>query len=556
MSISRWRVRATAAAAALVATGLLAGCGGSSGSSGSGASGVLTVTTGAAGTFAEDFNPFSPNVEDATNGMIYEPLYYFNTVKTGQINPWLATGYTWSDSGKTLAFQLRHGVTWTDGQPFTSDDVVYTLGLAKNNVALNKYALPLADIKANGQYGVTVTFTKPAYSDFYFLAGKTMMLPKHIWTKITNPTTFLNTKPVGTGAFILSKFANQVFELTANPHYYFPGMPRFKTVRFLAFNGNDSSDAAIESGQVDWSGSFIPNIQKTYLGRNPKFRLTNIPLAVGFLVPNMKTGPTTSLAVRQAISAAINRQFISQSVYNGQSSATNSEALLSPNYDVVRDPSLANAKIVDNDPNKAKSILTAAGYQLGANGMFNNPNGSPLTISLKVISGYTDYVSDVQIIAQEAKAAGINLAVQGESYSAFTSDQDSGNFQLLIDNFGYTPSPYAYYDQLLDSRIAQPIGQSDTVGNFGRYANPTVDALLSDIAQQPDETTAKQDFYQIEQAFIQDLPDIPLFQQQDEIEFNGAQVTGFPTTDNPYAAPAVYIQPDIGWVAMRLAPAS
>jgi len=556
MSNTRWRVLATAATAALVATGLLAGCGGSSGSAGSGASGVLTVTTGAAGTFADDFNPFSPNQEDATNGMIYEPLFFFNTVKTGQTSPWLATSYTWSDGGKTLDFQLRHGVTWTDGQPFTSADVVYTLGLAKDNVTLNRYALPLADVKANGQYGVTVTFTKPAYSDFYYLAGKTDILPQHIWTKIADKATFLNTKPVGTGAFILSKFANQVFELTANPHYYQPGLPKFKTVRFLAFNGNDSSDAAIESGEVDWSGSFIPNIQKTYLGRNPKFRLTNIPLSVAFLVPNMKSGPTTSLAVRQAISAAINRQFISQSVYNGEASATNPEALLSPNYDAVRDPALGNAKIVDNDPNKAKSILTTAGYRLGANGMFTNPDGSPLTISLKVISGYTDYVSDVQIMAQEAKAAGIDLAVQGESYSAFTADQDSGNFQLLIDNFGYTPSPYAYYDELLDSRIAQPIGQSDTVGNYGRYANPRVDALLSDIAQRQDETTAKQDFYQIERTVVADLPDIPLFQQQDEIEFNGAQVTGFPTTDQPYAAPAIYIQPDMGWVAMRLAPAS
>jgi peptide/nickel transport system substrate-binding protein len=545
----------TAASAALVAVGLLAGCGTSSGSSaGSGASGVLTVNTGSTGAFVDDFNPFSPNVQDAANGMIYEPLYYFNTVKTGQVNPWLATAYTWSDGGRTLNFQLRHGVTWTDGQPFTSDDVVYTLDLAKNNTALNKYALPLADVKANGKFGVTVTFTKPAYSDFYYLAGKTMILPKHIWSKIANPTTTLNAKPVGTGAFVLSKFANQVFELTANPHYYLPGMPKFKTVRFLSFNGNDSSDAAIESGQLDWAGSFIPNIQKTYLGRDAQFRLSNIPLAVGFLVPNMKTGPTTSLAVRQAISAAINRKFISQSVYSGESTPTNPEALLSPNFNVVRDPSLANAKLVDNDPGKARSILTSAGYRLGANGMFDNPNGSPLTISLKVVSGYTDYVSDVQIIAQEAKAAGIDLAVQSESFAAFTSDQDTGNFQLLIDNFGYTPSPYAYYDELLDSRIAQPIGQSDTVGNYGRYANPTVDALLSDIAKQPDESSAKQDFYQIEQTVAQDLPDIPLFQQQDEIEFNGGQVTGFPTTANPYAAPAVYMQPDIGWVAMRLGP--
>ncbi|HEY1571148.1 MAG TPA: ABC transporter substrate-binding protein [Pseudonocardiaceae bacterium] len=557
MSISRWRVRATVVSSALLAVGLLAGCGGgSTGNSGSGANGVLTVTTGAAGAFVDDFNPFSPNVEVPTNGMIYEPLFFFNTVKSGEIDPWLGTGYTWSDGGRTLNVRLRHGVKWTDGTPFTSADVVFTLDLAKGDPSLNRYALPLAEVKANGQYGVTVTFTKPAYSEFYFLAGKTMILPRHLWQSVPNPATFLNTKPVGTGAFTLSKVQGQVMELRANPHYYLPGLPKLKTIRFLSFNGNDSSDAAIESGQVDWAGSFIPNVQKTYLGRDPQFALTNIPLAVAFLVPNLKQGPTTDLAVRQAISAAINRSFMSNSVYNGNAPATNPEALLTPNYDDVLDPGLRAAKIQDDNPAKAKQILQAAGYQLGADGIFDTPSGQPLTLSLKVVSGYTDYVSDVQIIAQEARAAGIDIKVQGESFNAFTADQDSGNFQLIIDNFGYTPLPYSYYDQILDSRIATPIGQTDTVGNYGRYSNPEVDSLLSDIAAQQNEDDAEQDFYRIEQIFAQDLPDIPLFEQQDEIEFNGNHVSGFPTTKNPYGAPAVYVQPDIGWVAMRLAPAA
>lgn len=554
MSISHWRLRAAIVAVAVLT--FAAGCGGGSDGASGGSSGVLTVTTGAAGSFVADFNPFSPNVQVAANGMIYEPLFYFNTVKSGQISPWLGTSYTWSDSGRTLKFQLRHGVQWTDGKPFTSADVVFTLDLAKNNSALNRFALPLANVAADGQYGVTVTFTKPAYSDFYYIAGKQVILPEHIWKSVSDPATWLDSKPVGTGAFILTKCQGQVMELTANTHYYQPGMPKIKTVRFLSFNGNDSSDAAIESGEIDWAGSFIPNVRKTYLGRNPKFHLTNIPMAVGFLVPNMKSGPTTDLAVRQALSAAINRSFISKSVYNGEAPATNPEALLTPNFDNVLDPSLAGAKIHDNDPAQTKQILERAGYRLGANGMFDTPAGQPLNISLKVVSGYTDYVSDVQIIAQEAKAAGINVTVQGESYAAFTSDQDTGNFQLLIDNFGYTPSPYSYYDELLDSGIAQPIGQNDTVGNYGRYHNPTVDGLLADIATRQDETTAKHDFYRIEHIVAQDLPDIPLFEQQDEIEFNGAQVTGYPTDDNPYAAPAVYMQPDVGWVAMRLAPVS
>jgi peptide/nickel transport system substrate-binding protein len=544
-------------AAGVLTVGLLAGCGGtSSGNAGGGSSGVLTVTTGAAGAFVADFNPFSPNVQVPATGMVYEPLFYFNTVKSGQITPWLGSSYTWSDGGRTLAFQLRHGVHWTDGTAFTSADVAFTFDLAKSNQALNRYGLPLASVTTDGQYGVTLTFTKPAYSDFWYIAGRQVILPQHIWKSISDPATWLDSKPVGTGAFIVTKCQGQVMELTANTHYYQPGLPKIKTIRFLSFNGNDSSDAAIESGQIDWAGSFIPNVRKTYLGRNPKFALTNIPLSVGFLVPNMRTGPTTSLAVRQAISLAINRSFISQSVYNGEAAATNQEALLLPNYSNVLDPTLGNAKIHDNDPAQARSVLRAAGYTMGGDGIFSDRNGQPLNVSLKVVSGYTDYVSDVQIIAQEAKAAGIDITVQGESYAAFTADQDTGNFQLLIDNVGYTPSPYAYYDELLDSSIAQPIGQNDTVGNFGRYSDPTVDSLLADIAKHQDESTATADFARIEHVVAQDLPDIPLFEQQDEIEFNGAQVTGYPTDANPYAAPAVFIQPDVGWVAMRLAPAS
>jgi peptide/nickel transport system substrate-binding protein len=93
------------------------------------------------------------------------------------------------------------------------------------------------------------------------------------------------------------------------------------------------------------------------------------------------------------------------------------------------------------------------------------------------------------------------------------------------------------------------------VGDYNRYRNATVNSELAAIAGTDSTTAQNQDFYQIEQTFAAQLPDIPLFNQQDEIEFNGNQVAGYPTLSNPYAAPAVYIQPDIGWVAARLAPA-
>ena len=545
MSLRPWRMRTFAAGAAVVTAGALAACGGSSGSgsasSSSGPSGVLTVATGATA-YTDDFNMFSPNQQDATNGMIYEPMFFYNTVKDGDIKPWLGLSYKWSNGGQTLTVQLRHGVKWTDGKPFTSADVVYTFDQALHSTALNKYALPLASVAADGTYGVTINFTKPAYTDAYYALGRVEIVPQHIWKSISNPTTFLNEHPVGTGAYILTKFSPQVFELTANPHYYLPGLPHFKTVRFIGYTGNTTMDAAIIAGQLDWTGAFIPNIKQTYLAKDPKFVVSDIPLATNFLMPNMATGPTTKLAVRQAISAALDRTSISNTVYNGYAPPSNPEALITPNYSSVLDPSLASARFPSPNAAAAKNILTKAGV------------ATPLTLTVKMVAGYTDYLSALQIIQQELKPAGINLVIDQEAYTAFTSDQDNGNFQLVIAGFGFTPDPWSYYYSLLDSSIAPAIGQADTVGNYGRYRNPQVDSLLGQIADTMDTSVQNPAFYKIENIFAQQLPLIPLYEAQNEIEFNGHHVGNIPTVTNAYGAPAVYIQPDIGWISARLVP--
>ncbi|MDA8062022.1 MAG: ABC transporter substrate-binding protein, partial [Actinomycetota bacterium] len=278
MEITRTRKRArstrrartaSAGTALILAGGLLAACGGTSTSpsasptsaSVSGhsrsTSKVLTVTTGAAGTFADNFNPFSPNAEDPAHGMIYEPLYFFDTAKAGVSDPWLATSYAWSNGGKTLTFQLRHGVKWTNGTPFTSADVAFTFNLIKSNPALNGYGLPLVRATTSGPYTAVVEFSRPAYSDLEYVAGLTYILPESIWKSVKDPATFLDTHPVGTGAYEVSKVAGSVMKLTANPDYYMRGMPHFKTIEFLSFKGNTSSDLAIENGSLEWAASCV-----------------------------------------------------------------------------------------------------------------------------------------------------------------------------------------------------------------------------------------------------------------------------------------------------------
>ncbi|HSZ42039.1 MAG TPA: ABC transporter substrate-binding protein [Trebonia sp.] len=279
---TRKRARSAAAMMAVVAlAGVLAACGssgsGGSGGSSSGATGLVTAALGNSTTFSADFNPFSPNAQDPTFGMIYEPLMYFDTAQAGTVTPWLATSYKWGPDGKSITFQLRHNVKWNDGKPFTSADVAYTFNLAKSNTAFNSYGLPIASVSTSGPYTVTIDFTQSVYEDLYFIAGKTWMLPEHIWSKISDKTTWTDPNPVATGAYMVAKVNPQVLEISANPHYYMPGLPKVKDYEFLTYSSNTTMDSAIEQGQLGWAGGFIPNVNKTYLARNSSNKLVDFP---------------------------------------------------------------------------------------------------------------------------------------------------------------------------------------------------------------------------------------------------------------------------------------
>ncbi|WP_055586947.1 ABC transporter substrate-binding protein, partial [Peterkaempfera griseoplana] len=505
--------------------------------------------------FTENFNPFSPNCLQATHGMIYEPLFLYNQSKAGDVQPWLGKSYSWADDGRTLHIKIRTDATWNDGKPFTNKDVAFTFQL-QQKADFNSYALPLTSVTTDGDDGVTLKFSQSAYTKEYFILGKTDQIPEHVWSSIPDAQkkTVLNKNPVGTGAWKVKQVAGMSMDLSARTDYYFKGLPKVKTLRYLSFSGNNGANAAITAGKTDWAGGFIPDIEKNYLAKNPKFDLVNVPLAVTFFVPNTRKGPTADVNVRKAVSAALDRDFMSKTVYNGQAGPTNPMALLTPNYQSVMDPSLASTTF-ETGTDKVDSYLKASGYAKGGDGIYAK-GGKKLSITLETVSGWTDYISIAQMAKQQLAKAGINLDVRAEAYAQWAANQSSGKFDMLLSNYGYTPVPYAYYDQLLDSRIAPRDGKSSTVGNYGGYSNPQVDAALDAIATTPDLEKQKPEFYKIEQAFVQDMPLIPLFNAQNEAEFNGNNVSGYPTEKNPYAGTAIWLAPDSGWVAARIEPAA
>ncbi|MEO3753781.1 ABC transporter substrate-binding protein [Streptomyces sp. B6B3] len=550
---SRFRPRRLlAATAALGLTAALAACAGETNSGGD--DGVLTVTTGSTGNFVRNFNPFSPEPLQATNGYIYEPLFLFNGAQAGDVKPWLGEQYEWSGDGRTLTIDVKTNATWNDGEPFTVDDVVYTFDLMASVPALNTYGLPIETVEAEDEDTAVLTFSESALTQEFFILGKQKIVPEHVWSEIPDDqkATVLNENPVGTGAWTVDSVEGMTMTLTARDDYYVEGLPRFDAVRFRSFTGNNASNAAITAGEIDWAGTYIPEVETNYLDKDENFELVNIPIANAIFLPNAQEGPTADPEVRKAISAALDRDFMNESVYSGVNPDASPTGLILPNFESVLDPDLADAEFETGEDAVAEH-LTAAGYTQDSDGNWSL-DGERLSVELSLVSGWTDYVSLADMAKQQLAEYGIELEVDAISHAQWTDKRNKGEFEMVLDSAGYTPDPRAYYYQLLSSNLVKPIGTASNDGNYGRYENAAVDDALQAIGDTPDPDEQLEHYHTIQQEFVDDMPVIPLFAAQNMMEFNGNNVTGYPTADDLYASPAIWLDPDGGWVAARLEP--
>jgi len=149
----------------MILTMVLAACGGTNTATHkANQNSSLTLLGNAGGDYPRNFNPYNPSVISGTPGLIYETLLYFNRLD-GSVKPWLASSYDRSSDATSITFHLRPGVQWSDGQPFTSDDVIFTLGLLKKYPAMDVSSITpfIKDVSAPDANTVVVSLNKPFY---------------------------------------------------------------------------------------------------------------------------------------------------------------------------------------------------------------------------------------------------------------------------------------------------------------------------------------------------------------------------------------------------------
>ena len=379
---------------------LVTACGGSSSSSSSAtASGTTSATTsGTTSTAANagkiggkvvidnvtgstwtcQFSPFNSSVltTGATFGLIYEPLEYVNILQsTKPPTPVLATSSQWSSDYKTLTFTIRSGVTWSDGKPFSANDVVYTFNAMKSDKAIDLNALwsdnggPLTSVALKGTDQVVFTFKAAAQPYFYFVADLTPIIPQHIWSTLNQSSlhTYTDTKPVGTGPYVMSSCSGQNVKYLRNPHYWQSTashpVPQIQEVDYPAFLSNTPGNLALSQGQAQWGGQYIPNIQTFYIGKDPAHRhIWFPPVGNVSLVPNLTNPQLSKLAVRQAMAYAIDKATVARLGESGYQQPANQTGVITPTFQSWVDSSLQQPTY---NPAKAEQVLKSAGFTKG-----------------------------------------------------------------------------------------------------------------------------------------------------------------------------------------------
>jgi peptide/nickel transport system substrate-binding protein len=532
--------------------------GGSGGGGGktSSASGVLSIDNESGGNWTCDFNPFNLSDISFSLGTVYEPLVFVDTLENAKATPWLAQSFAWSNGNKTLTFTIRKGVKFTNGDPLTAADVLYTFNLLKANKTLdiNSVWSVLSGVTQSGDQ-VVMQFKAPAVTYFYYIADQIGIVDPKVWSKISDPTKYPDTNPIGTGPYTVSSktCTPQNIQYQANPNFWKPGLPKVATVNYPAYLTNDSANNVLAQGGAQWGSQFIPNIDK-FLAGQPAIKHWFPPVANVSVFINLTNPVLKDVAVRQAMAYAINRAKASQLGEFGEEPASNQTGIVTPTFSNWLDTAQA-AKFGNNyafNPKKAISILEADGYKRGSNGIFAK-NGKPLSFSIINNGGFSDWVNAVNVIVADFKAVGIQLTAQDLSQTTYQAKLYAGQFELGYGSETGGPGPYFELRQWLYSANSAPIG-TPAGSNFERFSDQKVDNLINQFPTTTSPSEQQSIVSQLEKVMLTEVPLIPVTESVDWFQYDTSKFSGWPSPSNQYAQPAAYNYPDWEQVMLNLTP--
>ncbi|WP_291430469.1 ABC transporter substrate-binding protein [Deinococcus sp.] len=482
---------------------------------------------------AENYNPFTPGDQHLlpTNSALYESLFFVNSINS-KVTPVLGTKYSWSKDSKTLTVSTRPNVKWHDGKAFSASDAAFSFNYLKQFPALDTSGLwksGLSSVRATNPTTLVFSFTKPNTPIFQYVAA-TPIVPEHLWKDVKDPSTFTNTKPVGTGPFVADTYSQQALRVMKNPNYWMKGQPYVDAVVWLATSTNDAAQLKLLSGEADYGYIGIPD-PKAFAAKSPNASYWWPTNNINFLYFNTAKAPFNDPAFRKAVARAINTKEVAQKAYAGAVPAASPAAI----FPGQQQEWLSGKVTSQFDVKAADKALTAAGYKKDSSGNRLGKDGKALpSFKILVGAGWTDFITMAQVVGNNLKKVGVKTSIDQQAWGSYSGGLQTGSYDMGISwGWGNGSTPYYTFNAAFNPEFSAPVGKT-AASNLSRYTNPVVTKALKTFSSTSDETTQQKAINTIVAAVMKDQPWVPLTDRVNFGLFNTSRFTGFPSAANPY----------------------
>ncbi|MHC1712488.1 MAG: nickel ABC transporter substrate-binding protein [Solidesulfovibrio sp.] len=438
---------------------------------------------------AGPLNPhlYSPNQMYAQN-MVYEPLVRY--AEDGSLVPWLAEKWDISPDGKTYTFTLRQDVAFSDGTPFDAQAVKKNFEAVLQNIKRHKW-LELINQLDVLEAPNARTFVMKLKGPYYpALAELALIRPLRFLAPSAFPENG-NTveglkKPVGTGPWILAESKLGEYDLFVRNERYWGKKPTLETILVKVITDPNSRLTAYETGEIDLiygagghaTGQIGMDAFKGLADDKRNTTAVSGPLGTRALCLNSGRGPTSELAVRQAVAHAVDKNALVTGVFLDVEKRA--DTLFAPGIPYC-DLGLAPFAF---DRTTAAALLDGAGWKLPKDGKVREKDGKPLEIEICFVGNDALQKFIAELLQGELAKVGIALRLTGEESDAFGKRQQSGDFGIIFnDTWGPPYEPHA-----MVSSMRSP-AHADYQAQVGLPMKAAIDAKIGQVFATTDEKT-------------------------------------------------------------------
>lgn len=386
------------------------------------------------------------NFDMLASGVSELPLVYQDT--KGEYHPLLATYAT--EDAATWTYTIQDGMTWSDGEPVTAEDILFTLQYDQANGSANFEAQTgedgkVTDAKYTGyslsddKMSISLTLASPNVRELSNMTSFRIM-PKHVYEDKDTVTEAEGR--ITCGPYVLESFNKEAGTITFAVNEYYPQKPNVEKIVYQLFGNEDTMYLALQQGDIDMVWAYSAGVAGTYqdvLSTDTNVSLVNVAAAnaPAVLAFNNAKGLFSDENLRQAVSYALNYEEFK--TYFGSAYAE------IPNRGFVPSTTVGytDTEKLTTDTAKADEYMKAAGYtEKNADGFYVNADGAAAAFTLTVNAAKETHVGYAEMIKTQLEAFGIQVnldAVDKDAYNAKTSNKFSeNNITMEAAIYGYT----------------------------------------------------------------------------------------------------------------------